>query len=193
VGGGRHGGCRRGRGGAPPSRQQSSLHGRLLTARPASPRPPAPHPSDPRTPQPPPGSNTALFTLADDDDEPAATTTATPLLDAERAGGADGDASGAPGDVAASRGPAPGAAARAALDDYSPVPYNYSFFHLIFALASMYMAMLFTGWGTASEMEKDRIDIGWASVWIKTGAQWVMSLLYAWTLVAPAILPDRFS
>ncbi len=88
---------------------------------------------------------------------------------------------------------APGAAAQATLDDYSPVPYNYSFFHLIFALASMYMAMLFTGWGTASEMEKDRIDIGWASVWIKTGAEWVMALMYGWTLVAPAVFPDRFN
>ena len=142
--------------------------------------------------RPPKGSNTALFTLADEDDDNldgVANTVATPLLDAER----PAEQEGAPGAVAASRGPAPGAAARAALEDYSPVPYNYSFFHLIFALASMYMAMLFTGWGTASDMEKDRIDIGWASVWIKTGAQWVMSLLYAWTLIAPAIFPDRFS
>ena len=28
-----------------------------------------------------------------------------------------------------------------------PVPYNYAFFHLIFAMAAMYTAMLMTGWG----------------------------------------------
>jgi hypothetical protein len=114
---------------------------------------------------------------------------AQPLLDAE---GAAGDGAAAPGAVSATR-VAPGTAAAAALDEYAPVPYNYSFFHLIFALASMYMAMLFTGWGTASEMEKDRIDIGWASVWIKSASMLVMSALYAWTLVAPVLLPDRFS
>ena len=137
------------------------------------------------------GSNTQLFTLADDDDDVdgADATTATPLLDAEATRADDS----APNAVAASRGPAPGTAAAAALVDYSPIPYNYSFFHLIFALASMYMAMLFTGWGTASAMEKDRIDMGWASVWIKISAQWVISLLYAWTLVAPTVFPDRFN
>lgn len=140
------------------------------------------------------GSNTQLFTLEDDDDEVAGGpgAAATPLLDAEASAAASG--AGAPGAVQASRAaPAPGAAAAAALEDYSPVAYNYSFFHLIFALASMYMAMLFTGWGAAGDMEKDRIDIGWASVWIKIGAQWVMSALYAWTLVAPALFPDRFT
>jgi hypothetical protein len=39
--------------------------------------------------------------------------------------------------------------------------------------------------------DKDRIDIGWASVWVKTGALWLTSLLYVWTLVAPSLFPDR--
>jgi len=149
----------------------------------------------PHHPHRPPGSNTQLFTLVDDDDDDhldgSAGTTAQPLLDTESAANNTADGGAAPGAVAATR--VPGAAAQAALEDYSPISYNYSFFHLIFALASMYTAMLFTGWGTASEMEKDRIDIGWASVWIKTTAEWVMSFLYAWTLVAPAMFPDRFN
>lgn len=32
-----------------------------------------------------------------------------------------------------------------AASDLAPVTYNYSFFHLIFALASTYIAMLMTG------------------------------------------------
>jgi hypothetical protein len=44
-----------------------------------------------------------------------------------------------------------------ALEDFTPVAYNYSFFHLIFALASMYIAMLMTGWGSSTQV---RVLIG---------------------------------
>lgn len=77
-----------------------------------------------------------------------------------------------------------------ALDEFTPVTYNYSFFHLIFALASMYIGMLMTGWGTGAE-EKDLMDVGWASVCVKIGAQWLTGGLYVWTLVAPMLFPDR--
>ena len=39
----------------------------------------------------------------------------------------------------------------AAMADYEPVTYNYAWFHLIFSLASMYIAMLMTGWGSGAE------------------------------------------
>lgn len=68
------------------------------------------------------------------------------------------------------------------------VSYNYSFFHLIFALASMYMAMLYTGWG---EETNSNIGIGWTNVWVKMISSWMISLLYMWTLIAPLIFPDR--
>ncbi len=35
--------------------------------------------------------------------------------------------------------------------DYEAVTYNYAWFHLIFSLASMYIAMLMTGWGSGAE------------------------------------------
>lgn len=77
-----------------------------------------------------------------------------------------------------------------ALDDYTPVSYNYSFFHLVFALASTYMAMLLTGWGDGAE-ERGLMDIGWTSVTMKLITQWSTGLLYCWVLVAPALLQDR--
>ena len=40
------------------------------------------------------------------------------------------------------------------------VTYVYSFFHFIFTLASMYSAMLLTGWGNANMAEKDIIKVG---------------------------------
>ncbi|KDP40096.1 hypothetical protein JCGZ_02094 [Jatropha curcas] len=71
-----------------------------------------------------------------------------------------------------------------------PVSYSYTFFHLIFALASMYSAMLLSGWTNSSE-NSDLIDVGWISVWVRICTEWVTAGLYVWTLVAPVILPDR--
>lgn len=72
-----------------------------------------------------------------------------------------------------------------------PVKYVYSFFHIIFALASMYSAMLLTGWGGVGEEGKDIIDVGWPSVWVKIVSQWLTALLYCWSLAAPVLFPDR--
>ncbi|GMI64264.1 hypothetical protein like AT3G06170 [Hibiscus trionum] len=71
-----------------------------------------------------------------------------------------------------------------------PVSYSYSFFLQIFALASMYSAMLLSGWTSSSE-SSDLIDVGWTSVWVRICTEWVTAGLYVWTIVAPLILPDR--
>jgi len=71
-----------------------------------------------------------------------------------------------------------------------PVSYSYSFFHIIFALASMYAAMLLSGWTDSTE-SASLIDVGWTSVWVKICTGWVTAGLYIWTLIAPLILPDR--
>ncbi|KAL3505854.1 hypothetical protein ACH5RR_031236 [Cinchona calisaya] len=71
-----------------------------------------------------------------------------------------------------------------------PVSYSYSFFHLIFALASMYSGMLLSGWTSTSE-SSDLIDVGWTSVWVRFCTEWVTAGLYIWSLVAPLIFHDR--
>lgn len=71
-----------------------------------------------------------------------------------------------------------------------PVSYSYSFFHLIFALASMYAAMLLSGWTSSSE-SSDLIDVGWTSAWVRICTEWITAALFIWTLVAPLIFPDR--
>lgn len=71
-----------------------------------------------------------------------------------------------------------------------PVTYSYMFFHLIFALASMYSAMLLSGWTSSSE-NADLIDVGWTSVWVRICTEWVTAGLYVWSLVAPLLFPDR--
>lgn len=72
-----------------------------------------------------------------------------------------------------------------------PVSYSYTFFHLIFALASMYSAMLLTGWTSSTSDSSELTDVGWTSVWVRICTEWVTAALYVWTLVAPLVLPDR--
>ncbi|CAL5225424.1 g8239 [Coccomyxa viridis] len=140
------------------------------------------------------GSNTALFRFASAEADAADQ----PLLDEETgrsyvkdegtSAGLDGAP--APGMSRAARTADEAEAASKAAEDMTPVTYNYSFFHFVFALASMYLAMLMTGWGTGAE-EKDLIDVGWFSVWVKFVTQWVTVAMYCWMLIAPTLYPDR--
>ncbi|VAI62061.1 unnamed protein product [Triticum turgidum subsp. durum] len=72
-----------------------------------------------------------------------------------------------------------------------PVTYSYSFFHLIFSLASMYSAMLLTGWSTSVGESGKLVDVGWPSVWVRIATQWATAGLFIWSLVAPLLFPDR--
>jgi hypothetical protein len=72
-----------------------------------------------------------------------------------------------------------------------PVSYSYTFFHLIFALASMYSAMLLTGWTSAVSEKSELMDVGWTTVWVRICTEWVTAALYIWTLIAPLLFPDR--
>ncbi|KIZ04409.1 Serine incorporator 3 [Monoraphidium neglectum] len=95
--------------------------------------------------------------------------------DSSEAGGG-GDTSGGGGDLA---------------NDSGPLPYRPDAFHLMFALASMYMAMLFTNWQVSSSTAKFELGTGWTSTWVTMGSKWFCEALYLWTVVAPAILRNR--
>jgi hypothetical protein len=81
-------------------------------------------------------------------------------------------------------------------DEKNGVAYNYAFFHLIFAIASMYVAMLLTNWNNVTTTSSDEklIVIGqtYIAVWVKVISSWICVLLYSWTLIGPVLLPDRF-
>ena len=76
-----------------------------------------------------------------------------------------------------------------------PVSYSYSWFHAMFAAASMYLCMMLAGWGGGESGDEGGggrgVDQGWGSVWVKMVSVWVTAGLHAWTLVAPAVFPDR--
>ncbi|KAK9907944.1 hypothetical protein WJX75_000353 [Coccomyxa subellipsoidea] len=71
------------------------------------------------------------------------------------------------------------------------LPYRADFFHLIFMLASAYVAMVFTTWNLEGVSGHQSGDKGWISVWVKIVSQWVCVILYSWSMAAPAILKDR--
>lgn len=128
------------------------------------------------------GSNTRTFSTGGFE-EPLIASHAAAAVDEGTSAGLDGVA---PGAAAMERG---GGGAAAAVEE--PVTYNYTQFYLVFALASMYIAMLMTGWGSQAGEAKYLINVGWTSVWVKVASQWVTVGLYCWTLVAPLLFPDR--
>lgn len=107
-------------------------------------------------------------------------------------------AAAADGDVEAAA-PATASDGTVAAAPDEPVGYNYSFFHLIFTLASMYICMLMTNWSVVKGndvtemgmMVGATIDQSEASVWIKAASSWFVALLFAWSLVAPIVFADR--
>jgi len=86
-------------------------------------------------------------------------------------------------------------------DERSGTRYNYSWFHVIFAIATMYVAMLLTDWNVVSKHPisgpvdpNSDVYIGRSEVamWMRVVSSWVCMALYIWSLVAPVIMPDRF-
>jgi len=70
------------------------------------------------------------------------------------------------------------------------VAYSYSFFHLMFCLASLYVMMTLTHWYKPSSDLK-YMNANEPAMWVKISSSWVCLLLYGWTLLAPLILRDR--
>lgn len=70
------------------------------------------------------------------------------------------------------------------------VAYGWSFFHVMFAFASLYVMMILTSWNdpSASVLETHYNS---GSMWMKMISSWLCSGLYIWTLVAPILLPHR--
>lgn len=82
-------------------------------------------------------------------------------------------------------------------DERGSTQYNYSVFHIIFFLATCWVATLLTGTVEGLDDKPDDGDFAtvgrtyWAS-WVKIVSAWICYSMYIWTLVAPIVLPDRF-
>ncbi len=72
---------------------------------------------------------------------------------------------------------------------FEPVAYNYTWFHAVMGLGSMYIGSLLSNWG--SGVASWVVDKSMVSVYLKAISAFVVCLLYIWTLVAPIVLPNR--
>ncbi|KAK7043659.1 Membrane protein tms1 [Paramarasmius palmivorus] len=86
-------------------------------------------------------------------------------------------------------------------DERSGTRYNYAWFHVIFAMAAMYVGALLTDANVVSKKPIDgpvdsnnNVYIGQSEVamWMRVVSSWICMLLYMWSLLAPVIMPDRF-
>jgi len=72
------------------------------------------------------------------------------------------------------------------------VQYSWSLFHLMFALATLYVMMTLTNWyAPGKDVTIETISANMSAVWVKIISSWMCFGLYMWTLVAPMVLPDR--
>lgn len=85
------------------------------------------------------------------------------------------------------------------LDDESLVEreftkYNYVLFHIIFFLATQYIAALLTINVSSEGGEGGFVPVGrtYFNTWLKISSSWVCYGIYIWTLIAPMVFPDRF-
>lgn len=73
--------------------------------------------------------------------------------------------------------------------------YSYVLFHIIFFLATQYIAALLTiNVGVTDADSGTFVPVGrtYFNSWLKIVSSWVCYALYGWTLVAPAVFPERF-
>lgn len=73
--------------------------------------------------------------------------------------------------------------------------YNYVLFHIIFFLATQYIAALLTINVASESGEGGFVPVGrtYFNTWLKIASSWVCYGLYLWTLVAPIVIPERFA
>lgn len=78
-------------------------------------------------------------------------------------------------------------------EEITKVKYNYALFHIIFFLATQYVATLLTI-NVKQDDYGDFVPVGrtYFSSWVKIVSSWVCFVLYGWSLIAPVIWPDRF-
>lgn len=75
-------------------------------------------------------------------------------------------------------------------DEQTAVTYNYSLFHFMFVLATLYAMMTLTNWYQPAK-DFSTYNNNYASLWVKIVSSWMCIALYIWTCIAPALYPDR--
>merc|ERR1712029_340460 len=75
-------------------------------------------------------------------------------------------------------------------NEQDEVAYSWSLFHVMFALATLYVMMTLTNWYSPSG-DLATYSNNSAAMWVKIVSSWLAAGIYMWTLVAPLMLQDR--
>lgn len=68
----------------------------------------------------------------------------------------------------------------------------HTILNLTLLLLSCYFTASLTSWGTIETMgNAANPDTGKVAMWMIITSQWIVILLYSWTLMAPRLFPDR--
>lgn len=78
-------------------------------------------------------------------------------------------------------------------DELGETKYNYTLFHVIFFLATQWIAILLTINVTQDDVG-DFIPVGrtYFYSWVKILSAWICYGLFAWSIIVPVLMPDRF-
>ena len=73
------------------------------------------------------------------------------------------------------------------------VSCSWSLFHLMFALATLYVMMALTDWYAPGRKKGtiETISANMSAVWMKIISSWMCFAIYMWTLIAPMVHQDR--
>jgi len=74
-------------------------------------------------------------------------------------------------------------------DELDGVVYSYSFFHVVFCLASLYIMMQLTMWYRPQDSDLKTFGLNWPSVWVKMGTSWLCIVIFICTMFVPRCFP----
>lgn len=75
-------------------------------------------------------------------------------------------------------------------NEQNGVAYDYSMFHFLMMLATLYVMVMLTNW-LRPENDLKTLTGSIASFWVRIITSWLCLILYSWTLIAPILFPDR--
>ena len=79
-------------------------------------------------------------------------------------------------------------------DEIEGIEYNYTFFHLTFSLASLYLVMSITNWYRLDEGEHLTVRLvqSWSAVWLRISASIFCSFILIWSMIIPVLFPETY-
>ncbi|XP_046849909.1 serine incorporator 2-like [Xenia sp. Carnegie-2017] len=79
-------------------------------------------------------------------------------------------------------------------DEIDGTEYSYSFIHLTFTLATLYLVMSITNWYRLDEGQylTVRLVRSWSTVWLRISASIFCSFILIWSMVVPLMFPNTY-